>query len=198
MPKNIQRLTSPIRPPGEVDLQEPPGRPEAQSKPAPIGPTNTETTHSKMDQNTENGNPPWAPYGRDYLKQNTLLGTTKSEMTIIVTPPASPIPRHPNSSPSLQLQNVLERLSNSEIEDINWDIASETGNSHPNYVTFSEVPITGLPDDMEHATAVEALQITQQKVQDDPRHQHSYQGTNFDMLDVPSTQHTPQGKPSFP
>ena len=42
-------------------------------------------------------------------------------------------------------------------------------------ITFDEVSITELPDNVDNATAVEALQITQQKVQEYPRHQHTSQ-----------------------
>ena len=89
-----------------------------------------------MDRNTENGNPHWDNYARDYLEQNTLLGATRSETTIIVNPPTSPAPRHHHPRPRPQNQIPLERITDSDMEDIDWDIAPETGNNHPSNNTL--------------------------------------------------------------
>ena len=56
---------------------------------------------------------------------------------------------------------------------------------------------TELSDNMEHASSVEAPQITQRKVQDKPKGERSHR-TNHTHTIVPRTQHTSQGKPSSP
>ena len=65
---------------------------------------------------------------------------------------------------------------------LDGDISPETDIKRYNGQTFNKVPITELSDNMEHATAVKALQIAQQKVQDGPRHQYTSKA-----LELPET-----------
>ena len=87
---------------------------------------------SKMDRSTENRNPYWVNYARDYIEQNTLFGTNISEMTIIVTPTASPAPRYHPNPPMLRNLVRLERITDSDMEDIDWDITTESINQPSN------------------------------------------------------------------
>ena len=116
--------------------------------------------------------------------RNTPEAETASHAKQDVPDPGNLVTKNRDSTETQDLINSRPPLTNLKEETYHSPGATKIPNrARDSDIAFNEVPLTELPDNMEHATGTEALQIAQQKVQDDPRHQHSSQG----KLSTPGT-----------